>query len=642
VIATANPIEGAWTQALSPPPDIPTLEWCEENIVLTRKTGTPYPGRYSRDPSPWVEGWYGAWDDINVKMVVVMKGAQVSATQTLYNCVCKSLCDDPDPVLLAMPSEDEARSNSKNRLQPMMEDSSRIAKELTGREDDWNLLEYHLMQTNLYWIGANSPGKLASRSIRYLGLDEVDKYKDTLGKEGSVIGLALQRAKLWWNRKVWMSSTPTTKAGHIYKYYMRGDQRKWFVPCPHCNHMQFLEWKHVRFDATLSPEEAGGTARYECCKCQKGIHDEDKVGMVAKGEWRPTAKSKTPGLQSYHISGIYSMSDECTFHALTTKFMTVKDEPSDLQDFINSDLGEVWEEKPVASVDIANVRTIRDSTVYPMGSFPCAVAPYVLMVNDIQQDHVRYTVWGMTKQRVMLGSHGIASTLDDTIGLRDRPYFYAENKECNVSLQMIDSGYDTKSVYEFCLSNPHTVPLKGDSGQMTVQTRPVRFQNIAQVPGGDKFGQGVELVLWHIHPAYFKEEALRTLMLKPGSKQEESARIVIRLHDEVDDPFMQELVSEVPMMTKEDRFGRKRTYFKKIGPNHAFDMLQYALAVRWVVRGDLPDESGHIGKVAPKPTIPTTKRPNPVAAKDVTESDGFQVSYGGASGDDADDYEWDY
>jgi phage terminase large subunit GpA-like protein len=65
--------------------------------------------------------------------------------------------------------------------------------------------------------GANSPASLASKPIRYLFLDEVDKYPPASRREADPISLARERTKTFINRKIYMCSTPTLRSGHIWK-----------------------------------------------------------------------------------------------------------------------------------------------------------------------------------------------------------------------------------------------------------------------------------------------------------------------------------------------------------------------------------------------------------------------------------------
>ena len=58
-------------------------------------------------------------------------------------------------------------------------------------------------------VGANSPAGLASRPIRVLLCDEVDRYGVT--KEGDPLKLAIQRTQNFGNREIILVSTPTIK-----------------------------------------------------------------------------------------------------------------------------------------------------------------------------------------------------------------------------------------------------------------------------------------------------------------------------------------------------------------------------------------------------------------------------------------------
>ena len=60
-------------------------------------------------------------------------------------------------------------------------------------------------------VGANSPSSLASRPIRILLADEIDRYPATAGNEGDPLLLAGKRLATFWNKKEVCVSTPTNK-----------------------------------------------------------------------------------------------------------------------------------------------------------------------------------------------------------------------------------------------------------------------------------------------------------------------------------------------------------------------------------------------------------------------------------------------
>ncbi len=86
--------------------------------------------------------------------------------------------------------------------------------------------------------GANSAAGLRSMSARYLFLDEVDAYPPSAGEEGDPVALAEARTRTFaWRSKIFLTSTPTIHGvSRIEREFEAIDQRRLFVPCPHCGH----------------------------------------------------------------------------------------------------------------------------------------------------------------------------------------------------------------------------------------------------------------------------------------------------------------------------------------------------------------------------------------------------------------------
>ena len=99
-----------------------------------------------------------------------------------------------------------------------------------------------------------------------------------------------------------MVSTPTIRGlSRIEREYEASDQRRYFVPCPHCGHMQWLQFERLRWD-----KGRPDTAAYHCEGCDKPIAEHHKTRMLERGEWRATAVSADPHSIGFHISALYS------------------------------------------------------------------------------------------------------------------------------------------------------------------------------------------------------------------------------------------------------------------------------------------------------------------------------------------------
>jgi len=330
---SSNPMTPFW-DGLELPKEQPMWEWAEENVMLSTRQPTSKPGMYLTSRTPYVRGIFDALQDSAIHKITVEKGAQTGLTQMGYVWLAWAWKIDAGPTLLVYPTENNARDASKDRMQPMIEDSESLRSLVPDDSDLWTYLQYRMPTCTANWIGSNSPANLSSKPIRFLFLDEVDKYPTDNKTEGSPIALAEQRTKGYKdNRKIFKISTPTTPEGAIHGDYMDGDRRRYFVPCAYCGEMQFLDWKQVKWDDG-KPE----TAQYECRFCNKRWNKAQRMASVSKGEWRATAKPKKDGEISFHLSSLYSSFTDLSDLAIT--FLETKTNPPKFKDFINSELGE--------------------------------------------------------------------------------------------------------------------------------------------------------------------------------------------------------------------------------------------------------------------------------------------------------------
>ena len=474
--------------------DIPA--WAEQHLVLTPKQATAYAGPYRVGLTPHLRGVFAALQDPAVHTVVLAKGAQAGATLAGYVWLCYAMAEDPGPILIVMPSADLASSASENRLQPMIEDSARMRLEKPSDPDRFKKLEYQMRGCSLNWVGSNSPGNLASRPVRYLMLDEVDKYPMDSGAEASAIALAMQRTKTFWNRKILAMSTPTIETGNIWRQYLRGDQRRYFVPCHACGAMQFLKWSQVKFDSTLPMDDAAAGAYYECESCQAHWTDLQKIEAVNRGEWRPTAKAKEYGVASFHVSSLYSPWTK--WRGLVGSFLNAKDHPDLLHDFLNSELAEVWKPEVVTLKDDSLTERI---AAYARGEMfataSCFADAYkssrsmIVLGVDVQKDYLRYVARqfvaggdsGMVDEGRLTGWQEVAA-LADSLGEKGGEVWV-----------LVDSGYGerTQEVYEACLTH-RFIPTKGSATPMRAMQWTQSTINVFEGSKRQAEGASVQLV----------------------------------------------------------------------------------------------------------------------------------------------------
>jgi phage terminase large subunit GpA-like protein len=285
-------------------------------------------------------------NDPHVDTVVICAGSQIGKTEALYNMLGYVIDQDPAPAMIVMPTLDLARSVSATRIRPMIEACDTLAAKIPVNRDEFALQEMQFPGMVLTLSGANSPASLASRPVRYLFLDEVDKFPTFTGKEADPISLSQERQKTFWNRKTIIVSTPTVESGHIWKHLQACDEiREYFCACPHCGSMKPLSFGSIKWPDSINREsqdyarQVSSSAWYECPDCNGRIDDRQRQPLLASGKWiavkRAIGQPRSVGLK---ISSLYS--PWLRWGDVAEKFIQSKPHPETLQNFINSWLAE--------------------------------------------------------------------------------------------------------------------------------------------------------------------------------------------------------------------------------------------------------------------------------------------------------------
>lgn len=433
-----------------------------------------------------------AMNDGSIREVVVMKAAQIGWTEMLLNVIAFHIDREPAPMLMLQPTIDMAQTISKDRITPMLRDSP-VLRSKVGRSKYRDSAETILHKTfvggHLTLAGANSPASLASRPIRIVLCDEVDRYPASAGTEGDPISLARKRATTFWNRKLLMGSTPTVKGeSRIEVAFEASDQRYYYVPCPHCGVMDRLQWDHVKW-----PKDEPRQAYYACPHCGGVIGDRDKPAMLAAGEWRATASSD--GIAGFHLCELYS--PWVKFADTAAAFVEAKKSPETLQTWVNTALGETWVERGDAPTSDRVLALRRD---YASREVPEGVLWLVAGV-DVQKSRLVYVIRGF--------GHHMASWLiefGEVWGETDQPEVWqrladvleAPVGERTIRMALVDSGFRAPEVYEFCRRHPIAKPSKGHD-ELTL---PVRMSKVDVTVRGGTIKYGLQL--WHVDSSYFK------------------------------------------------------------------------------------------------------------------------------------------
>lgn len=476
-------------QSFKPPPRLTMSEWADRKFYLSPESAAE-PGRWHT--LPYQREVLDAFTDPLVEEVVWMKSARVGYTKCVDIVIGYHIEHDPCPIMIVQPTLDDAEGYSKEEIAPMLRDCpslTSLVSDVKARDSDNTILRKIFPGGSLTIVGANSPRGFRRVSRRIVLFDETDGYPRSAGTEGDPLRLGKKRTEYYWNRKLGYGSTPTTAGvSRIEVLFEAGDQRYYYVPCPHCGRMDRFVFREDAVDKQgepvghfmVWPKDKPEEAHFVCRDCGAQIDEQQKRDMIAAGEWRASAPFN--GRASFHIWAAYSYSPNATWAHIAKEFIEAnKNGIEELKTFVNTTLGETWKEKGDAP-DWERLYYLRES--YEMGQCPLGVL-FLTAGVDVQKDRLIYEVvgWGRGKASwsIDIGvfpgdpsdatSNGPWGPLD---ALLSRVYKHESGAHLPIAMMAIDSGYNTQAVYNWVRNHAASkvMATKGTDRAKTIVSSP--------------------------------------------------------------------------------------------------------------------------------------------------------------------------
>ncbi len=466
------------TENLRVQPAISPSQWAEQYRILPASMSAE-PGPWHNARTPYLAAVMDAVANPAVDTIVVQKAAQVGFSECFRNVIGWMIMQQPGPLLLVLPSEQSARDVVEERILPLLRTTPALQPYLTDSPWDMKINALKLTTMSIYIGWAGSPASLASRPIRYVICDEVDKYPPYSGREADPIRLAIARTATYVHRrKIILLSTPTTASGAISQAYAAcQDRRQYELACPHCGVYAVPAFANIRWPKPdgMGPQQLAEhivrerAAFYACSNCGAITADAQRNAMLVHGRWSGSAGAARVG---FHLPGI--VSPWRSFSDAAAEFIMAADDPPAQQHFRNSYLGE-----PVSEV----VVTTAPSEVKAHATGPRTVPPWttgLFATADVQHDRFYLTIraWGPQYRSRLLHACMVLS-FEELGQLAFGSAFPTEDGRGSVSPQllMIDSGDRSDEVYNFSKRDPRIYCSKGASQAMTKPWYPSRLQN---------------------------------------------------------------------------------------------------------------------------------------------------------------------
>ncbi len=553
------------------------------------------PGRYRIARTPYMRAIMDALSPADpCRRVVFMKAAQVGATEGANCFIGFIIHQAPGPALAVQPTVELAKRNSRQRIDPLIEESPALrslVRPARSRDSGNTMLSKEFAGGILIMTGANSAVGLRSIPARYILLDEVDAYPASADEEGDPVTLAEARSLTFAHRrKVLLISTPTVKGfSRIEREYEASDQRRYFVPCPHCGHTQALVFERLRWEKG-KPE----TAAYHCESCETPIAEHHKTAMLAAGKWRATGTAADPATIGFHLSALYSPVGWLSWEAIARSWEAAQGSDESIRAFKNTILGETWVETGEAP-DWQRLYDRRER--WPPGTVP-AGGLLLTAGADVQHDRIEVDVWAW--------SRGLESWLIDHIVIEGGP----ERAELWAELdRLLNRVWDHENggvmvLKKLAIDTRYAeIPVYGWARRAGIaQVAPVMgiktFSQSSPVSGPtyvDASDQGKRLRRgarhWSVAVSTFKAETYRFLRLERPTDEERAEGKAyppgsVHLPRWVEDEWLKQFVAE-QLVTVRTRRGFARLEWQKMRErNEALDCRVYARAAAWIAGVD--------------------------------------------------------
>ena len=364
-------------------------DWAEQNRVMGTES-TNFPGKFSYDRTPYLKEVVDCLaPDHPAREIAVMKAAQIGfSTGVIENGIGYLIANDPCNIMLAARDGDLVKDMVEKKIDPMLDTTglrlklralSQKAKQ--HRTGDTSATK-EFAGGSLRTFSIQKPGRMRQVSVKVGFLDDFEAAPVD-ADAGDAASLFRTRFKSYGDsKKIFWISTPEVKhSSNIEPLFLRGDQRRYHVPCPCCGEYIVLYWKtktsegrHAGIVYQTDDEGAlvPGTVAYKCQKCTQTFTEANKYDMNLQGIWIPTARPRVEGMYSYHLSALYAPPGMDDWSVYVDEYLEACPPGGVInldkyKTFVNTGLGDTWEERG-KTLNVTRLAT--NTREYQRGTIP--------------------------------------------------------------------------------------------------------------------------------------------------------------------------------------------------------------------------------------------------------------------------------
>ena len=473
----------AMVSALRPPPPVDYLDWAVRHVSFTKRESAE-PGSYNpRRFSYFTEILHALNPSDPCRVVTLAKSAQLGGTVLANIFTLGSMHMDPGDLMYVHPTENNAIRWSKMKLRPMLRATTALRGLFPEKSRDGGDSTLYKERADglgaILISGANSAASLSQVTMPRQVQDDLSKWERNAAGDPEVQADSRSRSVSF--AKIFKISTPLISPGcRITRNLEAGSYERPYVPCPHCDVYQVLEWSNML--AALD-EERPEDAHFTCVACEQPIREADRARMLPRLEWR----AANPGMMKLHRSfwiwSAYSFLQSWTQIAL--EWLKARGDPAAEQVFLNDTVGLAYKAQG-ESPPWEGLRDRAAASHYDRGTVPRGALMLTLGI-DCQGDRVEWQLvgWGRDFQRLVV-DYGVVPnhisdprTQDILSALVAQSWPNSVGRKVAVELAAIDGNAYTEEVWGWARKHPpgRVIMVRGANQEYAPQLAKVRKEH---------------------------------------------------------------------------------------------------------------------------------------------------------------------
>lgn len=351
------------------PPPMTAVEWADEHFYLSSESSY-HEGRWTT--LSFQIAILNAMGNDEIQTVNVMKSARLGYTKMLLAAEGYFVAHKKRNILTFSPTDDDRDAFMKSHVETMIRDVPAVnaLAPWHGKKHRDNTIDAKRFTNSkqLFCHGGKAARNYREKSVDVVIYDELAAFDEDIEKEGTPTTLGDKRLEGATFPKSIRGSTP--KIAGKCQMEQAADESphklRFHVPCPHCGEEQVLKWGGpdcafgMKWDAGKPASVFYLCEHNGCVIKQHELNDETREFNITHGryicdetgiwtrdgiDWHGATGEPVPTPESVTFYVWTAYSPFTTWQRIVQDFLKAKGKATKLKTFVNTTLGETWEEE---------------------------------------------------------------------------------------------------------------------------------------------------------------------------------------------------------------------------------------------------------------------------------------------------------